>query len=189
METHGPQSPMQGDTQDAELAALRRAVLNDPRNGELRYLLAAHMAQQRDYDSAVLEFSAAIALNPQLHGARFQLGLLHLTLGQLQHAFTVLAPLEDLGDGAALKFFMRGLMALARDDFAACVENLRHGMHLNTDNEPLNRDMAMLLERVQTAGDKALASQPAATAGAPGQTPADADVVRTDFSLYGESKH
>jgi len=173
---------------DPELAALRQAVLNDPRNGELRYLLGAHMAQQRDYDSAVLEFSAAIALNPQLHVARFQLGLLHLTLAQSQHALAVLAPLENLGDTAALKHFKRGLEALIRDDFAGCAEHLQLGIRLNLENEPLNKDMNMLVDRVRTAMDAQPVDvrQPVSPA-LPQEE--DADAVRTDFSLYGLTKH
>ena len=55
---------IQVDTEKNELAELRRAVLNDPRDGSLRYLLGAEMAQERDYEGAVLGMSAAIALDP-----------------------------------------------------------------------------------------------------------------------------
>jgi cytochrome c-type biogenesis protein CcmH/NrfG len=54
------------------LDELRKAVVNDPRNADLRYLLGAEMAQQKDYEGAVMEMSAAIAFNPLLHLARFQ---------------------------------------------------------------------------------------------------------------------
>lgn len=173
---------MSNDTD--ELTALRRAVLNDPRNGELRYLLAAELAHQHDYEGAVLEFSAAIALSPHLHVARFQLGLLHLTLAQPQHTIAVLGPLEQLPDGSALKHFKRGLEALIVDDFTNCLAELRRGIELNTDNEPLNRDMSMLIERVQAAAD---GKQPADASAATNDT--GATEVRTDFSLYGVTKH
>lgn len=167
--------------EDNELTQLRRAVLNDPRNAELRYLLAAEMAQKQDYEGAVLEFSAAVALNPMLHVARLQLGLLHLTLTQPQHTIAVLAPLEDLGDDVALKHFKRGLEALIRDDFAACVTSLRHGIELNHENEPLNRDMSLIIDKVTAV----LSEQSAAAS-----TAAAAAEVRTDFSLYSSTtKH
>jgi tetratricopeptide (TPR) repeat protein len=169
------------EAKDTDLAELRRAVLNDPRNGELRYLLGVEMAQQRDYDGAVLELSAAIALSPYLHVARFQLGLLHLTLAQPQHCVAVLAPLESLEDDAPLKLFKRGLEALIKDDFADCLQQLRRGIELNTQNEPLNRDMALLIERVTTVlREQESAAQTAEQ---------DGDGVRTDFSLYGVTKH
>lgn len=161
------------DESPNELEILRRAVVNDPRNGVLRYQLGAEMAQQRDYEGAVLELSAAVALNPLLHVARLQLGLLHLTMGQPHHTTAVLAPLEDLDDTQAVKFFKRGLEALIRDDFAQCVSSLQRGIELNHENEPLNHDMAMLMGRVKEA-EQARAK--------PSEQPAEA--VRTDFSLY-----
>lgn len=170
------------DAEDNDLAQLRRAVLNDPRNGSLRYLLGAEMAQQRDYEGAVLEMSAAIALDPYLYVARFQLGLLHLTLGQPQHAVAVLAPLEELEDGSALKHFKRGLEALIKDEFSSCLLSLQQGIELNTDNAPLNRDMTLIVDRVKAVVNE---QQSAASA----QTDSGAQGVRTDFSLYGLTKH
>jgi tetratricopeptide (TPR) repeat protein len=167
---------MSQDEKSDDMQRLRRAVLNDPRNAELRYLLAAEMAQTQDYEGAVLEFSAAIALNPMLHVARLQLGLLHLTLAQTHHTIAVLAPLEDLADDDALKYFKRGLEALIKDEFDACVTNLQQGIALNTTNAPLNVDMQLLVDKVV-----------AVLAEREGGSAAVADPqVRTDFSLYNE---
>jgi tetratricopeptide (TPR) repeat protein len=165
------------DRADTDVDSLRKAVLNDPRNAELRYLLAAEYAQAGDYDSAVLEFSAAIALNPLLHVARFQLGLLHLTLGQPHHTTAVLAPLESLDDTAFLKHFKRGLESLIQDDFAASVKSLEKGIELNTTLPPLNKDMRLLLDKIHAS----IAEQKA--------RPSPSEPVRTDFSLYGVTKH
>jgi hypothetical protein len=91
------------EAKDNDLDVLRRAVLDDPRNGERRYLLGAELAERRDYEGAVLEMSAALALNPFMHVARLQLGLLHLTMAQTHHAVAVLGLLEELPDDSALK--------------------------------------------------------------------------------------
>jgi tetratricopeptide (TPR) repeat protein len=163
---------------EMDLEALRRAVVNDPRNAELRYLLGVEMAEQRDYEGAVLELSAAVALNPLLHVARLQLGLLHLTMAQPHHTVAVLAPLENLDDAAAVKFFKRGLEALIRDEFEQCIAFLQRGIELNHENEPLNRDMSLIIGKVQ----EALQSRETPTM--PAEEP-----VRTDFSLYGGTKH
>jgi tetratricopeptide (TPR) repeat protein len=164
---------------------LRRAIVDDPSNAELRYLLGAEMAQQRDYDGAVMELTAAVALNPQLHTARFQLGLLHLTMARPDHALSVLAPLEGLDDSAALKHFKRGLEALMRDDFAQCIVHLRNGIELNKENEPLNRDMSMLMDHVGAA----LPGQKKSDAVSADEVAGDSQVVRTDFSLYSTTKN
>jgi tetratricopeptide (TPR) repeat protein len=174
-------------TAELGLTELRSAVVNDPRNAELRYLLGAEMAQQKDYDGAVMEMSAAIALNPLLHVARFQLGLLHLTMARPDHSMAVLAPLEDLDDVSALKHFKRGLEALIRDDFANCIAHLGNGIALNKENEPLNRDMNMLMQRVATVMSENAATQHAVTPSV--AETAEETAVRTDFSLYNSTKN
>lgn len=175
------------DTQEATIEELRRAAVADPRNGEIRYLLGAELAQQRRYDEAVLELSAAVALNPLLHTARLQLGLLHLTMAQTQHAAAVLAPLESLEDQSGLKHFKRGLDALMVDDLQAAVASIEHGIELNRENPPLNADMRMLLGRIK----ETISSNQATTANgmAPSGADAGAEPVRTDFSLYGVTRH
>jgi tetratricopeptide (TPR) repeat protein len=167
-----------------DLQQIRAAVAQDPRNAELRYLLGAELAQQKEYEAAVVEMQAALQLDPKLHFARFQLGLLYLTMARPDHSIEIWAPLESLDESAALKFFKRGLEALIRDDFDTCVGMLRQGISLNTQNAPLNHDMTMVIDRVGEAlvpGPVGIAT-PAAQAG----QPAAANAVRTDFSLYGE---
>jgi tetratricopeptide (TPR) repeat protein len=166
------------DTHDLKIDELRRAAVADPRNGEIRYLLGAELAQQRRYDEAVLELSAAIALDPLLHTARLQLGLLHLTLAQPQHATAVLAALESLEDSSALKHFKRGIDALTADDLPAAAASLAHGIELNSDNAPLDNDMRMLLARINETIE-----------GNNAQSGENPDAVRTDFSLYGVTRH
>ena len=163
-----------------DLQQIRAAVARDPRNAELRYLLGAELAQQREYDAAVVEMRTALDLDPNLHFARLQLGLLYLTMAQPNESIDVWAPLEKLDESAALKAFKRGLEALIRDDFPACINYLQQGIQLNTQNAPLNRDMSMIVDRVREAG--APEEQPAPVVEAP---PAAA-AVRTDFSLYGD---
>ena len=166
------------DTQDHRIEELRRAAFADPRNGEIRYLLGAELAQQRRYDEAVLELSAAIALKPLLHTARLQLGLLHLTMAQTHHPDAVLAPLEGLEDDSALKHFKRGLDALIVDDLPAAAVCLERGIELNRDNSALNNDMRMLVARI----NETIAANSAQVSDHP-------DGIRTDFSLYGTTRH
>jgi tetratricopeptide (TPR) repeat protein len=163
---------------DTDFQQLQDASVQDPDNAQLRYLLGAQLAQDQQYDRAVLEMSAALTLDPGLHTARFQLGLLLLTLGQPQRALQVLSPLEQLGEDTALKHFKRGLEALIADDFGNAQRHLHAGMEFDA-SEPLRRDMNLLVERIQAAQ---LAS------GNYVKTDAESD-VRTDFSAYGLTKH
>ncbi len=166
-----------------DLKQIKAAVDQDPRNAELRYLLGAELAQQKEYDAAVTEMSTALELDPNLHFARFQLGLLYLTMAQPNHSLAIWAPLEELEESAALKYFKRGLEALIRDDFDGCVALLRQGIQLNTQNAPLNRDMTMVIDRVGNVVEPAPVPQAAPV---PAQEKSAASTVRTDFSLYGD---
>jgi tetratricopeptide (TPR) repeat protein len=171
-----------------DLQQIKSAVAGDPGNAELRYLLGAELAQQRDYDGAVIEMSAALAIDPNLHFARLQLGLLYLTMARPKESLAIWAPLEQLDDGAALKSFKHGLEALIRDDFAACIDHLQRGIQLNTQNAPLNRDMNMVIDRVRET--TTAAPQPVTPMAQPEMAPPPAqpqgERVRTDFSLYGD---
>jgi tetratricopeptide (TPR) repeat protein len=156
-----------------ELLRLRAAIVRDPGNAELRYLLGAELAQRREYTEAVAQMRSALDIDPKLHFARLQLGLLYLTMSQPDDSLAIWAPLEELEETAALKAFKRGLEALIRDDFSACIGFLQKGISLNTQNAPLNHDMSQLIDKVRD-GSVIAAPQPP---------------PRADFSQFGEPSH
>jgi tetratricopeptide (TPR) repeat protein len=145
-----------------ELKRLRAAIVREPGNAELRYLLGAELAERREYAEAVAQLRTALEIDPKLHFARLQLGMLYLTLSQPGNSLAIWAPLEDLEETAALKAFKRGLEALIREDFPACIGFLQQGMALNKQNAPLNQDMSQLIERVRD-GSVIAKSESAAT--------------------------
>lgn len=149
------------------LSELEQAVGADPHNAKLRHLLAAEYAQAGRYDSAKAEFFHAIALDPEAYLARFQLGLLLLTLGDPGGAARIWQPLEALGKEAPLWHFKHGLEALIRGEMPLCQRILRDGIAKNVANSPLNADMRVILARIER----------------------ESASVRTDFSLYGETRH
>jgi tetratricopeptide (TPR) repeat protein len=161
-------------TDSPELQRLRAAIRREPANAELRYLLGAELAQRQEYPEAVAAMHSALDINPKLHFARLQLGMLYLTLSQPDHSLAVWAPLEELDETAALKAFKRGLEALIRDDFSACIGYLQRGIDLNKHNATLNDDMTQLIERVRDG-----------SVIAPPKAPGLAD----DFSRFGKPSH
>jgi cytochrome c-type biogenesis protein CcmH/NrfG len=84
-----------------ELQRLRAAIIRDPGNAELRYLLGAELAQRQEYPEAVAAIRTALDINPKLHFARLQLGLLYMTMAQPDDSLAVWAPLEELDETAA----------------------------------------------------------------------------------------
>jgi tetratricopeptide (TPR) repeat protein len=155
----------------SELQRLRAAIVRDPGNAELRYLLGAELAHHREYPEAVVQMRTALDIDPKLHFARLQLGLLYLTMSQPDDSLAIWAPLEELEETAALKAFKRGLEALIRDDFSRCIGYLQQGIALNKQNAPLNHDMSQLIEKVRDG-----------SVIAPPVTP----LPRDDFARYGE---
>jgi tetratricopeptide (TPR) repeat protein len=152
-----------------ELLRLRAAIHRDPGNAELRYLLGAELAQRREYPEAVVQMRTALDIDPKLHFARLQLGLIYLSMAQPGDSLAIWAPLEELEETAALKAFKRGLEALIRDDFSACIGFLQRGISLNKQNATLNDDMTQLIDRVRDGSVIAAPVLPA-----------------LDFSQYGE---
>lgn len=145
-----------------EILRLRAAIVREPANAELRYLLGAELAERREYPEAAVQMRTALDINPKLHFARLQLGLLYLTMAQPDQSIATWAPLEELDETAALKAFKRGLEALIRDDFPTCIGYLQQGIDLNKHNATLNDDMSQLIERVRDGS--VIAPPPAAFA-------------------------
>lgn len=150
---------------------------------QLRYLQAAESAAQKRYDDAEVEFIAALQLNPNLYTARFQLGLLQLTCANPDKARITWAALHDESVPEPLRRFARGMEALIVDDFTACIEQLRIGVSLNTVNPALNKDMEMVIARI----NEVLKANAAVNQTATPKENGGERIVRTDFSLYGKS--
>jgi tetratricopeptide (TPR) repeat protein len=114
------------------------------------YMLGAEYAQIGMMERAQDYMSQSIDMDPELHTARFQLGLLQITQGNTETATEVLTPLVALPPNAALHQFGKGLLCLIRDEVGPCREALTLGIDLNSasasPNLALNRDMHMLLQ-------------------------------------------
>lgn len=83
-----------GAMDDASAIAALEVVLRDaPGLAGAHQLMAAIHAQVGDLDAAEAEFRAALALDPALSVARFQLGQLLIVKGDLDAAVHVLEPL------------------------------------------------------------------------------------------------
>lgn len=139
------------DKHGEAIAYLKRGLELDTGNGRMCYFLGAEYAQIGMMDRAAEAMARAVQLEPGLHTASFQLGLLHLSSNRPAEALAAWQPLEALGDRHPLCLFKRGLEALARDEFATCRDLLQRGIQLNTENLPLNGDMQKVLDSLPKA--------------------------------------
>src|SRR5687767_8911045 len=106
---------------DQAISLLKQAVASAPTDARCCYLLGAEYAQIGMFDRAAEQMSAAVKLDPNLHAARFQLGLLQLTSGQPDAAGQTWSGLDVLGPRHAFVLFKTGLLHLAHDEFADCL--------------------------------------------------------------------
>jgi len=137
-----------GDAGSA-LSYLKEAVARPDATAIAHFLLGAEYAQLRMYDRALPEMESAVALDPSMSIARFQLGLLLLSSGDAVRASETLQPLCELGDGNALSHFGQGLIHLIRDEFEQTIQCMTRGMELNSENAALNADMQKIIDRVK----------------------------------------
>lgn len=126
----------------------------DERSADPRPLLlmAAEYMHLERTDQAEGAYILALQRAPNFAIARFQLGLLQFTSGRPAAAMATWAPLEALTENEPLLLFKRGLEALGRDQFQDAQRWLLAGIGANTVNEPLNRDMRMVIDRIVQAG-------------------------------------
>jgi len=166
---------------DKVLSYLKRILAIEAEHAMALYLLGAQHAQMGLFDRAKEEISRAVELEPNIPvTAHLQLGLLHLSSGDISSTMDAWAPLDQLADDDALNLFKRGLTYLVQDEFAKCVECLEKGIAANTQYPALNADMQAFMDRAREALDQ--------TPGKPvsGSKPATAEkrLRQADLSAY-----
>lgn len=151
------------DDHGAALAYLKEGAQRAPQDPRIAYLLGAEHAQIGLYDRAEAEMQRAIELDPQMHTARFQLGLLQMTQGRAGDADSTWQGLDALPEGHAMRCFRDGLKALAADRFAEARQIIQAGLAANDFSPELNRDMENLLQRIPEVQSAPDAASPDAT--------------------------
>lgn len=136
----------------AALAYLKEGAARHPDDARIAYMLGAEHAQIGLYDRAEAEMARAIDLDPSLHTARFQLGLLQLTQAKAIEAGNTWRGLDVLPEGNALRLFRDGLEALAAERYEDARTIIQAGLGANNFSAELNRDMESLLGRIPDSG-------------------------------------
>lgn len=147
-----------------EIARIDRALGDYPRDPRLHFLRGSILAGIGRPIEALAALKQAVALAPGFDIARFQLGFFQLTSGEAADALGTWGPLALLPDGHYLRLFVTGLTHLIRDEFAETVAALNAGIAVNQENVPLNRDMQLIIDKVQEipaddgAGDETMSA-------------------------------
>lgn len=152
------------------MAYLKEAVARPDATALAHYVLGAEYAEISMFDRATGAMEAALALDPGLDIARFQLGQLWLTIGDNARADLVWAPLAELPLTHHLNRFGAGLQHYVRGEFEQSRRCLLEGLACDGANPVLNADMLQMLEHAQglapaaQAGAAIPAAPPASTA-------------------------
>lgn len=174
----------QGDT-EAAVGLFREAADEQPGFAVPPFLLGAELAQAGRIPEAIQAYAAALLLAPDLHVARFQLGLLQYTSGHAALALLTWQPMLQLPESHALREFVLGFAALSEDRFADATARFRAGQQLNLDNPPLNRDIDMMINKIS-----AVVQANEGTVGGPEEPSAEPDASHVLLSNYrGGSFH
>jgi tetratricopeptide (TPR) repeat protein len=135
-----------------ERQALRRTaelIVDYPYDPRLHFLHGSLLAAGARYAEARESIRRAVDLAPDYAIARFQLGLLELSSGDAAAAAATLEPLADSQSETGLGAFARGLRLLAADDLAGAAQMLREGVSRNLEHPLVNRDMEMMIARIE----------------------------------------
>jgi len=139
---------------EKSIELLKQALDVEPKNAKVHYMLGAMHAEIGMYERAVQDMQKSVEIDEGLNTAHFQLGLLHITSGNVLAAEDAWSALDKLGDEHALFLFKRGILSMAADEFQQCINDLKLGIENNTENLPLNKDMKMLITQAEQALNK-----------------------------------
>lgn len=136
------------ESDSASLQVLSRALDTWPDDSRLRLLRGATYAGQHDYANAKADFSAVLDLAPDYTVARFMLGFLELTSGQIKLALHAWEPLDALPADDTLRMFKSGLVDLIHDRFSDALLQLRQGMASNRRYPLINNYVAAVIDKI-----------------------------------------
>ena len=130
-----------------QIELCERLVESFPDDARLHFLRGSLLAGSARPIEAHLSLSKAVALDPDYHIARFQLGFFELTSGEEERAIETWRLLHKLEDGHYLKYFYEGLELLVKDQFTEAADTLKAGILANEDNPLLNRDIQLIVDQ------------------------------------------
>jgi len=164
------------------LAYLKEASGRPDASPQALFMLGSEYAQLGLIDDAKASVARAVEVGPELIIARFQLGMLHVTSGEVDAARAAWAPLVALSADhpqAYLATFHKGMLHLVADEFDDAVATLGAGLAQNLENEALNNDMRRVIDAIEHLPGRS-PQAPATVSPQPETAPAPAPAADAD---------
>lgn len=155
------------DQAEQAISLFRQAAQAAPTAAIPHFLLGAELAELNRSQEAEAAYAQALLLAPDLHMARFQMGLLQFLTGRVAMALLTWDALGKLPESLSLQRAVTGFAALAHDQADDAVRLLEQAIAASDADPVLAQNLKQLIERI-----RAQLNQPAATE--EGQPPQDA---------------
>jgi tetratricopeptide (TPR) repeat protein len=130
------------------LELFAQAAQELPESALPAFLMASEWASLGNMEKAEECFAAAILIAPDLHLARYQLGLLQFSSGRAAMAFVTWQPLLALDNQSPLFLWVQGFSALADDRFAEAKKLFLAGVAANDSNPPMSNDIQKIIAEI-----------------------------------------
>jgi tetratricopeptide (TPR) repeat protein len=114
------------------------------------FLIGSEHAALGEMDKAEAAIANAVLLDPGLHIARYQLGLLQYSSGRVAVALVTWQPLTELEVEQGLPEFVRGFAALAQDQMEAAKRHFAAGLLVDDVNAVVAGDIRKVLGGLQS---------------------------------------
>jgi tetratricopeptide (TPR) repeat protein len=125
------------------------------------FLMGSEYAALGDWAQAEAELANAVLLDPFLHIARYQLGLLQFSSGRAAVALLTWQPLSNGTADPGLADFVRGFAALAQDEFDGARASFEQGLQAAGVNAAVADDIRKVIARMPGASEQGSAAAPA----------------------------
>ena len=137
-----------GDHEGA-IDKLKRALALAPNDARLHFLLGAEYAEIGMQDRAHEYMTSALVKDPQLHPARFQLGMLELLAGRMDEAKRIWTGLDVLGPKNSMVLYKTALLKFEENVPEEGIQLLNQAMAAETDNAALRKEIEKTLRRAE----------------------------------------
>ena len=126
------------------------------REGSARfyYLLGTEHAEIGMYLQAIEDIEMALAIDPAIAEAWFQLGLLYALLDNKDKAIASWDQLDQFGDKLHLISFKTAIQHYFDNNVDDAISIMQRGLELNRSNPALNNDMINLLQGWKNGGNQ-----------------------------------
>jgi tetratricopeptide (TPR) repeat protein len=141
----------QGNDLERALSLFAQASAAMPGWGLPHFLSGSEYASLGQWDKAEAELANAVLLSPDLHLARYQLGLLQFSSGRAAAALVTWQSLLAEGLEPSLADFVRGFAALAQDAFEDARAHFERGLANAGVNPAVAGDIQKVLHNFPAA--------------------------------------